>query len=155
MAAYSYEFKVKGLQHVSAQTCGEVFEELENSETGLTPQALVDVSRPEDAPLHDEFEWDDEAAAEAYRRDQARKMILNIVIVKADEEGNKKEPVRAYVSAPGGKGQYVAIQSALNNEVWKAHLLMEAKREMEQFVCKYKRIEELASVVDAIREYLQ
>lgn len=155
MAAYSYAYKVKGLQHVSAQTCGEVFETLEKSETGLTPQALVDASRSDDAPLHGEFEWDDEVAAEAYRCDQARKMILNVVIVKADESGNPKDPVRAYVSAPGGKGQYVAMKSALSNEVWKAHLLMEARREMEQFVNKYKRIEELASVVNAITEYLQ
>ena len=46
---------------VSAQVAGEVCEELEKKGE-LTAKNLVDVSRPEDAPLHKCFNWNDEEA---------------------------------------------------------------------------------------------
>lgn len=155
----AYEYKVKGLYSVPAQVAGELFEKLEASDTGLTPQAVVDASRPEDAPLHNEFEWRDDVAAEKYRCEQARKMI-NVVIVKSvdrdeEEETGKRVYDRAFVSTPDGIGSYHSLHTTLNNEVWKAHLLMSAKREMEQFIAKYRQIEELAGVVSAISDYLQ
>ena len=51
---------------VDAQISGEVCDAL--SEKGLLTAAnLVDVSRPEDAPLHSVFEWVDSVAAEKWR----------------------------------------------------------------------------------------
>ena len=154
MSAYTYEYKLPGLVDAPAQVVGEIFEELEKSETGLTPQALVDASRDEEAPLHDEFEWRDDVAAEKYRCDQAAKIIRNVVIVKSQDDEERKAPTRAYVSIPGNEHRYVAVKAALDNAVWKEHLLLTAKREMQQFYGKYRRLDELAGVLDAIAEYL-
>lgn len=159
MAAYESRFswKVNGLYHVDAATAGKVFQEIEDSGVDLTPQAVVDASRDEDAPLHNAFEWDDDIAAEKYRCSQAQAMLRNLVISKVtdEEEREGKGEVRAYVSGPGGNNVYRTIQATLKNEVWKAHLLMTARREMEQFLAKYRRIEELATVVNAIDEYFR
>ena len=47
-----------GSRHkVDAEVAGRVCEELERN-GGLTAERLVEASRPEDAPLHKEFEWD-------------------------------------------------------------------------------------------------
>lgn len=60
---------------------------------GLTAAAVVDASRPEDAVLHPQFEWDDFSAAEGYRRDQARKMIRAIVRVETENTPAHREYV--------------------------------------------------------------
>lgn len=57
-----------------AQVAGEVCEELER-EGRLTPENLVEVSKDENAPLHNEFEWNDATAAKKYRRSQAQFII--------------------------------------------------------------------------------
>lgn len=41
----------------------------------LQASTIVKEATPKRAPLHDEFEWDDKAAAYAHRLDQARRMI--------------------------------------------------------------------------------
>ena len=71
---------------VSADVAGKVMTDLSNT-IGLTAQNLVNVSRPEDAPLHKCFEWNDTKAAENYREWQARKMIAAIEIVSSESVG--------------------------------------------------------------------
>lgn len=46
----------------------------------LRPADVVDAARPADSPLHSHFEWDDGAAAERYRLNQARTLIRSITI---------------------------------------------------------------------------
>ena len=64
---------------VDPNVAAQVATELEEAGM-LTAKNLVDVSRPEDAPLHDEFEWDDSVAAEKYREGQARNVIHSLRI---------------------------------------------------------------------------
>ena len=60
--AFSYRYKFDGLHKVSADIAGRVLQELSESENGLTPQGIVDVSRDVNHPLHNEFEWDNTVA---------------------------------------------------------------------------------------------
>ena len=149
MAAFSYEYKVPGLQKAPAQVAGEIMAELEQSEQGLSPASLLDASRDENAPLHGEFEWDDAKAAESYRLKQAGDLIRNIRIVIDDSQ---EQPERAFVNVNYGQSAYVSLQSALTNESWKESLLCSAKRDMELFRAKYRRLEELAEVLTAMQK---
>lgn len=146
MAAFTYTYRVRGINKAPAQVAGEIMEQLEQSEHGLSPASLLDASRDENAPLHGEFEWDDAKAAEGYRLHQAANLIRNIVITV--EETN--EPERAFVANGERQSAYVALQSALTNEAWKASLLEAAKRDMQAFAGKYRRLEQLAEVINAM-----
>ena len=44
----------------------------------LTPDLVVRAARAESSPLHQCFEWDDSAAAQAWREEQARTLIRSI-----------------------------------------------------------------------------
>lgn len=154
MAAYTYQYKVKGLQKCPAQVAGEICEQLQNSEAGLSPATLLDVSRDANAPLHGEFEWDDTVAAEKYRITQAAGIIRNIVIVTKDENDTIKQD-RGFVSIPGGTSAYVSLQAALDNDEWNAHLLEMAKNDMQAFLAKYRRVQELAEVNAAMKMALE
>lgn len=134
----------------SAAVAGSVCEELDRT-VGLTPENLVDASRPEDAPLHNEFEWDDNVEAEAYRKAQARLMISNLSIVI---EEKKQEPVRAYFSLQRGfrknSGTYESTITIMEDSERRALLLEKAKAEMIAFKSKYSMLTELADVFESI-----
>lgn len=129
-----------------AEVAGKVFEELDKT-VGLTPGNLVDASRPEDAPLHPEFEWDDGKAAEAYRREQARLMISNLTITIEEQQ---VEEVRAYYSLEHGfrsnSGTYVSTIEIMSDSDKREILLEKAKKEMRAFRAKYGMLTELADV---------
>lgn len=134
----------------SANVAGEVCEELDRT-VGLTPENLVEASRPECAPLHGEFEWDDAIAAEEYRRTQARHIICNLSIV-IDEQ--KSEPIRAFFSLQNGfrknNGTYEGTITIMSNEEKRQKLLDNAKRELGAFKKKYELLTELSEVFAAI-----
>lgn len=153
MAAFSYTYKVPGLYKTPAEVAGAICQQLQDSKAGLSPATLLDASRDPDAPLHDEFEWRDDVAAEKFRLSQAQGLIRNICIVTKRADGSMVKD-RQFVSAPGGQTQYVALQSALNREDWTEHLLEQARGECKAFLAKYRRLQALAGISSAMEEFL-
>lgn len=141
-----YQFK-KG-SHIKADPtiAAEMLEKLD-AENNLTAKALVDVNRPEDAPLHNEFEWDDNVAAEAYREQQARHIINCLEIVHEE-----REPVRAYFSIERKEATYQHITAILKESDKRAQLFQTALAELIAFKKKYAALTEFAKVFDAIEE---
>lgn len=155
MAAFNYAFHVPGLQKNSIETISRVLNELAESEEGLTPKTLLEASRDENAPLHNEFEWNDGIAAEKYRQYQAQKIIQNVYIkYSTDEQERKEKQERAFVPVPGGQSVYVTLKSALTNEEWKSHLMEEAQRDIKVFVAKYRRLTELQGLIHEMEALL-
>ena len=157
MAAFSYEYKVNGLAKAPAQAVGELFEQLQNSEAGLTPSSVLNASRDEGSLLHSSFEWDDAVAGEKYRLNQARSIIQNVVVVEKTTDADEREKVadRAFVITPGGKSAYVALDCAMSNAKWRCHLLKLAKEDMQIFAQKYRRLSELADVIRKMDEKIK
>ena len=142
-----YKWKPGSRHSVSAQVAGEMCAELE-AEGRLDAPTLVDVNRPEDAPLHSCFEWDDAIAAEDWREHQARNIINSITVVTLPE----KEPVRAYFNIHANHITYESVQSIVQQEDKYQKLLDMAKKELESFRRKYNQLSELSSVFAAIDE---
>lgn len=86
---------------VSADVAGHELERIAQRDGTLQAQAVVDESRPATAPLHPIFEWDDEAAAENYRRHQARSLIKAVQVIH--QESKAQEPVYVHVPAQEGR----------------------------------------------------
>jgi len=136
----SYCFKT------SPQVAGEFCENLEKT-VGLTPQSLLDASRDESSPLHNEFEWDDGIAAENYRRHQARTIIGNLVIT-IDEA--KDTSTRVFFKTT--EQTYDSLPVILKNEDKREVMLDRAYKELESFKAKYETLCELQPVFEAIDE---
>lgn len=154
MAAFKYEFSIERYHKVSAQVVGEMLEEMHNKGIEVTPEVLLDASRDVNSPTHCEFEWDDTVAAEKYRVEQARNLISHVRIVREDSEPQDYKE-RGFVPVPGGRNVYVPLQTALEKEEYKEHLLKQARNDTEIFLAKYRRLEELAAVTTAMTEFLQ
>ena len=124
------------------------------AEGRLNPAELVRVSRPKDAPLHQDFyAISDKDAAQKYREDLAGKMIRSIIITPDEEESSQN--VRAFFNIEYGKHEYLQTEIIFSDEARKGRLLDIAKRELLAFKSKYQTLTELAGVMNAIDEVMR
>lgn len=141
-----YEWKTGSQHRTDANTAGAVCEHLEAS-GNLTAKSLLDVSRPEDAPLHSEFEWNDSVAAEKFREDQARGIIRHLTIRL---DANPSEPVRSFFTvAQAGAKSYTSIETILTQNGLRDSLLHQAIKEMDAFQRKFNTLSELVGIFEA------
>ena len=143
-----YRWRSGSIHNVAPEVAAEVCQRLEQ-EGRLTAQELVNESRAEDAPLHPEFEWRDEVAAERYREEQARSVIRSIEIVSEEHE-----PVRAFVHLECAKPQYTAIHSVVMSSDSTELMLKNAVAEIKAFQRKYGALKEFAGLFQKIDEIL-
>lgn len=140
-----YRFKSSGyLSGAYAQAAGEQCEELAR-EGRLTAKNLVEINRPEDAPLHKAFEWRDGVAAENWREHQARHIIGSLELVREEAQ-----PVRAFFNIVRSEPEYKHIETILQREDDTERLLRTALGELSAFQRKYHQLKALANVFAAI-----
>jgi hypothetical protein len=94
----SFNFRNGYRAAVDAQTTGQELERIRSHHGELTADLVVDESRPESAPLHSAFEWNDTIAAEEHRKHQARTMIRAIQVVNNDDP---PEPIYVHIHSAG------------------------------------------------------
>lgn len=119
----------------------------------LYPRDVVEEARPAASPLHDSFEWDDSAAAEAYRIEQARKLIqVSVTILPGSSE-----TIRAFVSLTTDRkqeGGYFPVETVMSRTDLREQMLTDATAELKTFVTKYNTIKELVEVTTAANRFI-
>ena len=127
----------------------DVCQQLEESGREVNAHNLVDVSRPEDAPLHKEFEWDDAVAGEKYREEQARSILRQVIFYHPESQ----EPIRKYYHVYHDDPTYYPIDVILKKPDMREQLLKNALKDLEAFKRKYSQLVELAAVFTAIDDF--
>lgn len=148
------------------QIVGEVCQSLEKNGK-VIPKDLVDASRPKDAPLHNEFEWDDRIASEKYREVQAGYIIRSVAIkitnipaevTKVDVQITKvEEPnVRFYHAIErDGKG-FENIETIVTDAEKEAKLMTQCVKDIKYFKEKYLVLKDvMPTLFDAIDKELE
>lgn len=94
-----YQYNGPGSRrNIPADVAGAELQRIYEARGELTPPAIVEEARPETAPLHSVFEWDDTTAAELHRQAQARQLVRAVVLVPDPRKGEGSPTVRAFVS---------------------------------------------------------
>lgn len=134
-----------------AKLVGEHIEMLRKKFKGeLTPQDILDDARHDNSPLHSFFEWDDNAAAEHYRLQQARGLIRSVVAVYVSDD---KPAVRqkAYVHiAERGTPHYRETTHAMSQTSTRKLVLDRAWNELKAWKVRYKDLTEFAEFIKII-----
>jgi len=94
----------------------------------LTVDAVLEAAQDEFSPLHRHFEWDDSAAANEYRRWQARALIAKCRIVLETRDDTE---VRAFLSVPSDRkngGGYRVSAEVLDDSDRREELLQEMRQ---------------------------
>ena len=135
------EWRIKGIYKADAQKVAD-----EIGDGKVTPQEVLEKARDENSELHKCFEWNDSVAAEKYRLQQARSIIINLVY---EPKRKQEEPVRCF-QITNEKSTYQPTKQFLVQENEYQSLLARAKAELESFKRRYANLTELESVFEAI-----
>lgn len=146
-----YKWKIGSLHKTDPSVAAEVLGGLADQGM-LNAEMLVEVSRPEDAPLHQEFEWDDSVAAEKWRCHQGRNIISALVMV--DESKPNSEPIRAFFRVQDVSDQYESTEVLVRTIDGKLAMLKKAKRELQAFKAKYATVLEYCNAAGLIDDTL-
>lgn len=152
-----YKWKSGSRIKCDAQVAGEFINDISNKNGyNVTAQELLDASRPEDTPLHNDFEWQDDIAAEEYRKYQARNILHSLTIVvehKDNENKNGESDVRAFfVIKENDKQSYKPIQVIMQDNNYEQQLYNSALRELIAVKNKYATIQRLKHIFDEIEK---
>lgn len=82
---------------ITPEIAGTELDRIYEKNGALRPADVVDEARPNDAPLHPAFEWNNKIAGEKWRQEQARNLIRTVVVVTPDQDGEEVEE-RVYVN---------------------------------------------------------
>jgi hypothetical protein len=101
----------------------------------LQPPEIVEAARPEEAPLHQAFEWDDGVAAEEFRLIQARQLIRAVQVVQ-----NGQEPRSIYAYVPSQENGYEPIEALIQHP---DRFVLALNSALEDVSSAQRRVEEL------------
>lgn len=134
---------------VDPQVAGETLERIRIRNGGvLRPRDVVDEARAKNHPLHDVFEWDDAAAAEQHRLQQARHMTAKITVRGYTEQHN---PQRAFVNVAPTREDQGYLSTLDSDEAVQDLIREQALRDLESWHRRYSELEDFARVVGAIK----
>lgn len=153
--AIKYVFKdepviILNAKRANAQRIGEALAKVTDANKGrLTPSAIVEAAKDTRSALHRHFLWDDVAAAQAYREQQARELVRLIRIETEDAE----EPIRAFLSVKDGAGtSYRTAAEVAGSVDLQLAVLRQAERDLDAFTRRYKELQDVCADVASARD---
>lgn len=146
-----YEWKSGSRIKGNAQESGELFKQLSETKDGLTAETLLEANKPETAPLHNDYEWNDEKAAHEWRLHQSRHFINSIAVKVVSEDTETDTIVRAFHIADE-PSHYEPITAIIKEKTKYEHLLQTAYSELQAFRRKYSVLKELKPIFESIEK---
>jgi hypothetical protein len=110
--------------------------------------------KPEEAPCHGLFEWDNEQAADLYRDDQAREQLRSVYYVVKTAQ-RREQPIRAFLAvspAPGAPKVYRPSGQVLREEAGSLQILEEARRQLQAWRDRWHTYGEVVARFSAVFE---
>lgn len=157
MKIAGYEFSDGArFQSGAVQNAAEVGKHLEllrlQCKGELTPQDVLADAKNNNSPLHSFFEWDEGAAAEQYRLQQARGLIRSVVAIYTDDT-QPAVRTRAYVHiAEPSAPHYREAGHAMSQKKTRDMVLQRAWRELQAWRRRYADLKQLSDLFECIDE---
>lgn len=137
----------------NAKRYGAELKMLYKEHGSLNPAVVIEYARthPESA-LYGRFTWDDTKAAHEYRLWQARQLIGDFKIVRADPRDGSDRNVRMFISPveQRGDGGYSSLTEVLDDEQRRSRFIDQALVEYQSIGEKYIDLTELSEIRDAV-----
>ena len=128
----------------------------------LNPAHVVEAARDPVSVLHDEFNWDDEDAADRYRLAQAGALIRRVKFTVMRQVAETKEvqivTTRAFQSrgsARNAAGGYEGIETIMADADKREELIAQVLRELNSYRKRYAEISALSEVWAAIDDAVE
>ncbi len=154
----TYKWKADRQFKVSAQVAGEIISALAEEYNGLvTADVLVDTAEPVESPLHEDFEWDNQVAGQAWREETARRILRSVVVVnEPTAEHSAPLPVRAFVNVTTTEGRgYTTFARVLSDtELW-AQVISDILKDLQSYRIKLASFRQFSPDVETALHALE
>jgi hypothetical protein len=146
-----------------AEVVGCELDRIEESGQPVTPDNIVLAAMPEDSPLHGFFTWDNDEAADQWRKQEARSLVSHLLVVVERQEG-EAVAMKARISVTTAKTEhhsaateYVSSYRVLSSPSMREQLLHEAKQEIRCWARKYAALglTELSPLFMAVENWVE
>jgi len=127
---------------IDANVAGNELLRIRGEHQRLTSEIIINESRDKNAILHQCFEWQDDKAAELWRKQQARHLVKNLVVVHVEGAEKEHQEVRAFVHI---EKEYKPLDVVLKVPAYTSEMLADALKDFEIFKQKYLALKELTS----------
>jgi hypothetical protein len=159
MAQTQYAWGNRVVEGLDAQKVGEYLEDLYQRFDGyLTKDEILAKARSQQSPLHKYFEWDENEAAERYRRRQVSYLLSTLRVKKNGKVTRTRAFVFVHDPKHDGRKVYVNIRSAMGNPEMKRQLVERAHKELTRWIGAYGGARELrfvAPLVDRLQRKIE
>lgn len=119
------------------------------SGVGFEAEEIVNAARDPNSELHKCFEWNDSIAAEHWRKQQARTIMVNLVYVDNSKEKPEKTDIRVFVNNNRSEG-YKPMSFVVSKQDEYQQLLDMALKELQSFQKKYQTLSNISSGMSAV-----
>lgn len=133
------------------QVIGQEINKLTNGNGKITVDQYVKEAENPTSPLHETLTWDNEHAANLWRKKEAREVIKSLMYQEVPTA--QREPYM--FNTERNKGTYTKTTVIKTNPDLREHVLKDAIRELKQFRDKYVGITELMKVINEIEELIK
>jgi hypothetical protein len=120
----------------------------------VQPEKVVEAASNPDSPLHRYFEWSDSEAAHQYRLQQARKLVVRVVVKDAS-----RKPIRVNVTIRKADGTqrrgYVPVERALTDEDMCAQVIHDVKRGLVSYRTRLAAFDQTQGIVAQLDNILE
>ena len=125
-----------------------------------TAEAVVEAAKSKRNPLHEEFEWDDEAAANEFRLTQARSLLRSIHVIRDEVASDRPQRIYEVVTIRGDDEKkvrkvYQSVEEIMADPDSRAELLARALSELVAWQRRYRNLQEWAVVFRAAGKLLE
>ena len=120
----------------------------------LEPEEVVEAARPKSSPLHDFFIWDDDRAAVLWRREQARRLIGAIIVVRVVQGKPLEHRLTWNVTIEGVQG-YAPMVKVIAKRTYRDQLINDALAELRAWCNRNDSIEELKSACGSLTDLIK
>ena len=119
----------------------------------LTPRAVLDTGRDPEHPLHGEFTWDGEKAAEKQRLSEAAALIRRVKItVVSSSNPDVEVRIRQYVAPRDPRRPGVYVDAADANMITQQHLMGLMRNEWSALRRRWQNYGEFWAMIDQERD---
>lgn len=139
---------------IDAQTAGEYLEALREQNGGvLKPEDVVEAAKDEHSPIHNEFEWDVNLAAQKHWKDRARNLLNHIVVVRLqDDSPDDGVPAFINVKVTTVDRGYVSMVQVVKIADWREQAIEDCFKMLNALKKRYEQLTELDPIWKAIEK---
>ena len=158
-----YQWRHGSPYKADANAFAAQLEALKNADGTIELETVLEASEPEDAPLHEEIEWDDQAAAHKYRVSIVRDIMGALRVIPIDIVREEPlPPVRAAIPVSfgtenGGHNTYVLTVQQTTKEAYTDTVRTQAISDIKKLASRLRTLpgcEDLADKLSDIAELM-